>query len=614
MKIFRAATVSTAPHLKPSEYNTMEMRPIYSRSYPTIRPITNIQQAMNPNPMDALGNQNAILTGFGKQTPPSEYNKYDLKSTNKRVYPKIITKKPKDIELDEADVSKTTDRKYSYFDMLTALVDMAPTQDLKNYYKDLMNKLRILEMMKTVRNLSDEENNILKEIQNEVDSLVANPSTFSAAIKTPPASTRPIKGETPIESADIISAETKDEIKKFGLNELAKAKTQKEQDDAIEKMYEKFTPELIENPNIETLKKWGSDLYRYAAIAKNLPEPKTDEEVETKNKQIDLFQKGAVIMAVKKVLNNQIETVKKSGLKDSSKNKKILILRDAINELDDPKFSREPTEDLVDYLNRTLKETNKQSKDLEDIRTNDNRDIQKKNDAIDEKENKITKLENTIKEITNKKQTNETRKKIKKINSQIVGELKIIEKLERDVKNIQKKYKSSAPKPPTPKPPTPKPPAPKPPAAALTTAKRSKGPRGSRRDLTAAELKKLKKEPLVPLTPDVIKVIRGSPNVPMLETEEKKEEEKETPQQLSYEVLQWFDKASDNKSAYPSRVSRKQWADIVEMLKLDPLPKSSSKEDYKQYVLSHKLPSKFIKKIEQGKLKDVREVDFKLLR
>ena len=595
MKIFRAATVSTAPHLKPSEYNTMEMRPIYSRSYPTIRPITNIQQAMNKNPMDALGNQNAILTGFGKQTPPSEYNKYELKSTNKRVYPKIITKRPKDIELDEADVSKTTPRKYSYFDMLTALVDMAPTQDLKNYYKDLMNKLRILEMMKTVRNLSDEENNILKEIQNEVDSLVANPSTFSAAIKPPPTSTRPIKGETPLELTDIISAETKDEIKKFGLDKLTKAKTQKEQDDAIEKMYEKFTPELIENPNIETLKQWGSDLYRYAAIAKNLPEPKTDEEVETKNKQIDLFQKGAVIMAVKKVLNNQIETVKKSGLKDSSKNKKILILRDAINELDDPKFSREPTEDLVDYLNRTLKETNKQSKDLEDIRTNDNRDIQKKNDAIDEKENKITKLENTIKEITNKKQTNETRKKIKKINSQIVGELKIIEKLERDVKNIQKKYKSSTPKPPAPKPPTPKPPAPKPPAP-------------------KSKSKKSKKEPLVPLTPDVIKVIRSSPNVPMLETEEKKEEEKETPQQLSYEVLQWFDKASDNKSAYPSRVSRKQWADIVEMLKLDPLPKSSSKEDYKQYVLSHKLPSKFIKKIEQGKLKDVREVDFKLLK
>jgi len=98
----------------------------------------------------------------------------------------------------------------------------------------------------------------------------------------------------------------------------------------------------------------------------------------------------------------------------------------------------------------------------------------------------------------------------------------------------------------------------------------------------------------------------------MLETEEEKKED--TPQQLSYEVLQWFDKASDNKSAYPSRVSKKQWADIVEMLKLDPLPKSSTKDDYKQYVLSHKLPSKFIKKIEQGKLKDVREVDFKLLK
>jgi hypothetical protein len=583
MKVFNAARISTGTQLPPSAYNTMEMRPMFSRSYPTIRPITNIQQAMNKNPMDDLGNQNAILTGFGKRTLPSGYNTFDLKSTNKRVYPKIITKKPKDVELDDADVSKTADRKYSYFDMLTALVDMAPTQDLKNYYKDLMNKLRILEMMKTVRNLSDEENNILKEIQNEVDSLVANPSTFSAAIKPPPTSTRPIKGETPIESADIISAETKDEIKKFGLDELTKAKTSKEQDDAIEKMYEKFTPELIENPNMETLKQWGSDLYRYSAIAKNLPEPKTDEEVETKNKQIDLFQKGAVLMAVKKVLNDQITTVKKSGLKDSSKNKKILTLRDAINELDDPKFSREPTEDLVDYLKRTLKESNKQSKDLEDIRTNDNRDIQKKNDAIDEKENKITKLENTIKEITKKKQTNETRKKIKKIKGQIVGELKIIEKLERDVKNIQKKYKSSASKPPTPKPPAPK-----------------------------SKSKKLKEEPLVPLTPDVIKVIRDSPNVPMLETEEEKKED--TPQQLSYEVLQWFDKASDNKSAYPSRVSKKQWADIVEMLKLDPLPKSSTKDDYKQYVLSHKLPSKFIKKIEQGKLKDVRDVDFKLLK
>jgi hypothetical protein len=583
MKIFRAATVSTAPHLKPSEYNTMEMRPMFSRSYPTIRPITNIQQAMNKNPMDANGNQNAILTGFGKQTPPSEYNKYELKSTNKRVYPKIITKRPKDIELDEADVSKTTPSKYSYLDMASTLIEIAPTPEKKAYYKKILDKLRVFEMMKTVRTLSDEENNLLKELQNEIDKLVADPATLRAAIKPPPASTRPIKGETPIESADIISSETKDEIKKFGLDELTKAKTSKEQDDAIEKMYEKFTPELIENPNMETLKQWGSDLYRYSAIAKNLPEPKTDEEVETKNKQIDLFQKGAVLMAVKKVLNDQITTVKKSGLKDSSKNKKILTLRDAINELDDPKFSREPTEDLVDYLKRTLKESNKQSKDLEDIRTNDNRDIQKKNDAIDEKENKITKLENTIKEITKKKQTNETRKKIKKIKGQIVGELKIIEKLERDVKNIQKKYKSSASKPPTPKPPAPK-----------------------------SKSKKLKEEPLVPLTPDVIKVIRDSPNVPMLETEEEKKED--TPQQLSYEVLQWFDKASDNKSAYPSRVSKKQWADIVEMLKLDPLPKSSTKDDYKQYVLSHKLPSKFIKKIEQGKLKDVREVDFKLLK
>jgi len=316
-------------HVPPmGSLNTHELAPSDMRKYPTLTAPKTILQTMNSRPMDYVGNQNATyVEGFGSR-PPSMFNRGELQSSNRKKYPTIrpysSRKAQAQMAAAQPGASDFTTAKPAFtpLDIALTMYNSALNPASKQYYKQIYDALVQFQIVRSIRELTDEEATTEARLSNQLTAAVSDPGKLASNLPPAPAD-QPILGETPIQPSDVIPKETYDKLRSVGLlgtdgkPDLDQARVIKRLDEAFEA-----------NPTADTLLSFAKDIDVYGQYTDDEGFKKLVESGDAGRTLTELYALNRYIQA----LDDRNDNLMKYTIGDQDRDNELQAINDNIDE------------------------------------------------------------------------------------------------------------------------------------------------------------------------------------------------------------------------------------------------------------------------------------------